>query len=69
MIARVAVPDEMNIKSVLLRLDPRLHRRVERLARRSKRSIHSQLVWLVEHSLEAAERDEGLSGDETAAEK
>ena len=63
-ITRMLMPDEATIKTVLLRLDPRLHRRVEGLAQRSRRSVHAQLLWLIERALETAEQAEGLSDAE-----
>ena len=63
-VARMLMPDEITIKPVLLRLDPRLHKRVERLAQRSRRSVHAQLLWLIERALETAEQAEGLDDAE-----
>ena len=63
-VARRLMPNEATIKPVLLRLDPRLHKRVERLAQRSRRSVHAQLLWLIERALETAEQTEGLGDGE-----
>lgn len=41
-----------------LRLPPELDRRVRQLADRERRSIHAQLLVLIERGLEAGQRDQ-----------
>ncbi len=39
-----------------IRLPEGLHNRVRRLADRQRRSVHAELLWLIERGLEAEEK-------------
>jgi hypothetical protein len=42
---------------ISLRLPPALHKRLQAQAQRERRSLHGQIVWLLEHTIPAFEKE------------
>jgi hypothetical protein len=40
---------------ISLRLEPALHKRLQAQARHERRSLHGQIVWLLEHTMTVPE--------------
>jgi hypothetical protein len=63
------IQDVVGEKAVTVRLEPQVYRRVELLARREKRSISSQIAYLVEQALEALPQEVAAELDRTTRTK
>jgi hypothetical protein len=44
---------KINTVRVSLRLSPALHKRLQERAQHERRSLHGQIVWLLEHTITA----------------
>jgi hypothetical protein len=44
---------KINHVRISLRLEPALHKRLQAQARHERRSLHGQIVWLLEHTITA----------------
>jgi len=50
--------DTMSDKRTSIRLPDELHERVRQVAERDRRSVHAELLWLIERGLEEADQDQ-----------
>jgi hypothetical protein len=44
---------QINPVRISLRLEPALHKRLQAQAQHERRSLHGQIVWLLEHTIPA----------------
>jgi len=54
-------PKKAKTVNTVIRLSPELYERLTALTRRTKRSLNSEMLYLLERAIEEAEHREGLS--------